>query len=568
MKKRRLFLLLSMVMPSLVMAASEPISCPTDKPLVEYNRDCFSCDTLRAVYTKSCSELCPNRILIQGDFCALKECPSDNPMREYHGTCSRNDIHGTTDWECAQIPNTQFFEDKDGSKGTCTLGCPEDKPIKITEDRSNEFKCFSCDDTDALDVGYRYGNDNCLQCPNRELKDRTICVLKGECPKEFPIRDERGACRAPDDPLPITFVNPNGGKRGSYSSRTKGAGDYQKEQCDKYPERTYVRLHPDKAYDYEYGCILKTCPKDKPMRIDSGCYSCATDRKLKTDEQTCQLCPNRIMYGNLCSLPCPKDKPLADKEGRCHSCDENEPNETIDSPNCSVCPNRYSVHTKYSDICLLKCPEDKPLRDEYGKCHSCEEVARIHVASEEVCQICPNRVGMPTLPDNSCVLCSKDKPQLDADGNCHACLDPEKFQVKETLKNMCQTEREIVDGYSVLKACPSDKPLRDKNGGCFACDNKNDLVNLEGVTDNCKVCPNRKLIGRYCMIPCPEDKPILEVRYGFPDCSSCNEKGEYGIGWAELEVTGAEEQCNLCPNRRIQKTKKFGEWGSYCIVKD
>ena len=553
-----------MMMPSLAMAEKEPIVCPTDKPLSEFNRECFACDTLRGVYNRECSSICPNRILDNYGRCILKECPPDSPLRgSDHTACSREDAHGLTDWECAQIPGTQFFEYNEGATGICTFACPEEKPIKvIIDERTREFKCFSCDDPAALDLGFRqsYGKSNCLQCPNRELNDN-ICFIKGECPKNFPIRDSNGGCRAVDDPLPIKFMEPKPKNKEesmrSYIGRENT--DFQKKQCALYPKRTY---------DYSAGCILKTCPSDKPMRINSGCYSCESDTKLKTDEKTCQLCPNRVMYGNLCSLPCPKDKPLADREGRCHSCDENEANRSIDSPNCSVCPNRYSVHTKYSDICMLTCPKDEPLRDRYGKCHSCDEVARIHVSAEEVCQICPNRIGMDTVPDDSCVLCSKDKPQLDINGNCYACSDPVKIEINENIPNVCKTEREIIGKYSILKSCPTDKPLRDKNGECFACDNTRDLVDLDGVTNNCNLCSNRKLIGRYCMIPCPSDKPILEVSYGFVHCASCDQKGDYGIGLAKLNVTGAEEQCSMCSNRKIRKEKHTYGIESYCVGKE
>ncbi|MBR6412225.1 MAG: hypothetical protein IKS41_03575 [Alphaproteobacteria bacterium] len=560
MKKTTLFLLISIMMPSFAMAEKEPIVCPPDKPLAEYNRECFSCDTLRGVYNQECSSICSNRKLDEYGHCILKECPPDNPLRgSGYNACSREDAYGLTDWECAQIPGTQFFEDNDGATGTCTFGCPEEKPIKvIVDERTREFKCFSCDDPAALDLGFRqsYERSNCLQCANRELNGN-ICFLKGECPKDFPIRDSNGGCRATDDPLPITFMEPKNEEESLRAYVARENIDFQKQQCALYPER---------IYDYKNGCILETCPSDKPMRVNAGCYDCETDEKLKTDEQTCQLCSNRIMYGNLCSLPCPQDKPLADKEGRCHPCDENEANRSIDSPNCSVCPNRYSVHTKYSDICILTCPKDKPLRDEVGECHSCDEIARIRVAAAEVCQICPNRIVLDT--GNSCVLCPTDKPQVDIDGNCYACSAPVKIEVNGNISNACETEREIVEKYSILKSCPPDKPLRDKNGECFACNDGSNLVDLEGVTNNCKLCPNRKLIGRYCMIPCPEEKPILEVSYGFAHCYSCDSKGDYGIGLARLNVTGAEEQCNMCQNRKIRRERHEYGTESYCIGKD
>lgn len=79
----------------------------------------------------------------------------------------------------------------------------------------------------------------------------------------------------------------------------------------------------------------KTCSKEKPLaRWDGTCFSCSEERTIYLDascnfDKNCEtVCPERtILYssgGNPPSIPnCPKDKPLMDENGICHSCDTN-----------------------------------------------------------------------------------------------------------------------------------------------------------------------------------------------------------------------------------------------------
>jgi hypothetical protein len=83
---------------------------------------------------------------------------------------------------------------------------------------------------------------------------------------------------------------------------------------------------------------------------------------------------------------CPKEKPLRDKFGICYSCESLEALGSI--VNCDVCENRLLGKKG----CVWKdCPPDFPLKDVYGKCHSCDELSTVFVANDKICEICENK---------------------------------------------------------------------------------------------------------------------------------------------------------------------------------
>lgn len=86
---------------------------------------------------------------------------------------------------------------------------------------------------------------------------------------------------------------------------------------------------------------------------------------------------------------CPENH-MKDDVGNCHSCDEEEGIFiTSFSEKCNACPNRI-VNGGY---CILPCPSDKPLIGYDGNCHSCNEVDRVYVSGvEKNCNVCPNRI--------------------------------------------------------------------------------------------------------------------------------------------------------------------------------
>lgn len=586
---------------------------PEDKALCDSLSGCFDCNTPKLIYDRSCTQKCPNRI--EGEYgggCILKECPSNAPLRSIFGDCytcdTNEDVSVEGDWDCAQCPNMVFFDKNDGEGiGTCTKACPDDKPIKIKEKKG--FSCHSCDDIEVLETN-TYGYSNCLQCPNRELDDENRCILK-KCTDSYPIRDGSGSCRSPNDPKPIRY---------KWSSNFNNHSDYQKyvqEQCALYPQRELK----DIKYSTSDVCILKVCPENYPIRgKDGGCYACDNSEAISTDEKNCSLCPSRVMFknqfedqcvlgcskeapllgtkryendidcypcdekdpiktnmcsacpnrikiGEYCGLKCPADKPLQDDSGRCYSCDE-EYKVRAEADACAVCPNREQVY----EFCHLKCTKDKPLQSKDRRCYACQG-SNVHVESKEKCDVCPNSVYLylKERDEHLCISCPADKPLISEEtGECYACTDDRAIKLIESQKDnkLCGDTRKTVNGYSALKKCPAGL-LVDNHGECWNCDNGHSLIDVSGSEENCSVCPNRIVKDGYCIID-DKDKPIIKIEKRYKSISrySCDEKGDYGIGLREIEVTGTEDTCLLCPNRRIRKTKEAGEIRSYCVGKE
>ena len=117
---------------------------------------------------------------------------------------------------------------------------------------------------------------------------------------------------------------------------------------------------------------------------------------------------------------CPDKYPLLGWDGYCHSCDEEDAISLKDKDSCERVCNGENGKTKrvktFSDCVLDQCPKDKPLKDTWGSCFSCEYDAPV---SDMVnCSLCPNR----KVKNKDCVIadCS-GRPLLDVDGNCYPC---------------------------------------------------------------------------------------------------------------------------------------------------
>lgn len=76
-------------------------------------------------------------------------------------------------------------------------------------------------------------------------------------------------------------------------------------------------------------------------------YSCF-DTGERIDADSCGMCENRKMFGEVCVLNCPADKPLQDENGSCYSCDEGY---RVKTKECSKCSNRYVDKNGYCRLC-------------------------------------------------------------------------------------------------------------------------------------------------------------------------------------------------------------------------
>ena len=266
--------------------------------------------------------------------------------------------------------------------------------------------------------------------------------------------------------------------------------------------------------------------ENKIFYWDNGEYTCDAPTALffekKEAKKLCGLCPNRKLvkkkggYQYLNGRPysprrefytpdekieniyacvpesiktCPKDKPLLDKFGFCHSCDDdvavdiswnlkkgvrNDENKGKKALNeaCSVCKNRKVQ----GENCILnECPTDKQLRDGKGSCLSCDKPEAVFINFERgVSMGGGNRIVSFGYNENRC---SQDAIRK---------INP--WGEDSFRKSTCSNRMMYADGgfglsyYDILKECPLDMPLRDEVGGCHSCDEEKDISQRGYVT--------------------------------------------------------------------------------------
>jgi uncharacterized protein YecT (DUF1311 family) len=160
-------------------------------------------------YIENCSD-CPNRI--DNEYCPLKKCPENAPLRAHLDrchACDDRDSYAHYAKNCDVCPNRIMVKNKHGAEW-CELPaatsdikaengkCPADRPLKNWDDF-----CFSCDATETVPVDSKcnYNQKECESvCPNREIVYQNggnpPSILK--CPAGKPLRDENRICYACD----------------------------------------------------------------------------------------------------------------------------------------------------------------------------------------------------------------------------------------------------------------------------------------------------------------------------------------------------------------------------------
>lgn len=318
-------------------------------------------------------------------------------------------------------------------------------------------------------------------------------------------------------------------------------------------------------------CRLK-CPDDKPMRDAYGvCVSCDTPDIVHVGPvpKNCGICTNRVLSPNrtYCAIKCGegiyKNKPVTDNDGRCHSCDEEKVFSVAAAPeNCAACPNR----TLIGDMCAPKtCPDGQFLAVN-GTCYDCDTPNPISVSgSAELCGACSNRTlggawnGFCIIPCGTGIYA--DKPLMGNGGNCYACDDSMPVSLGGMSASICSvcdgtdTPREISNGFCVIKNICKNNQIKDANGNCHDCDEPAPFKTIAAAV--CRDCPNRVPQGYdniYCSLPCDEGiyegKPMPD-RYG--DCHACDEK-------ADIDVFGVLINCSVCNNRIVK--------GNFCVLNE
>lgn len=222
--------------------------------------------------------------------------------------------------------------------------------------------------------------------------------------------------------------------------------------CEKCPNRVKIADN----------CYLK-CPDDKPLRSSyDGCQPCDTDVVALLDG--CEKCPNRLKNFGGCPKKCmDDDKPLLALNRGCQPCDTTG----IGIYGCEKCPSRVKI----GDRCYQECPDDKPLLFSDGICQNCD-------AQEE------HRGKFSTLVISGCDKCPN---RMMVNGRCKI----KTPVVDDNQSNILKPTNKIQKSD---ESCPDDKPLRIVNGKCESCD-----TDRIAHKTNCEKCPNKKLVGGFCL---------------------------------------------------------------------
>lgn len=246
---------------------------------------------------------------------------------------------------------------------------------------------------------------------------------------------------------------------------------------------------------------------------------------------------------------------------KCYSCDEPDAIMVGSSEECTkTCPNR-EINTRGSGSgnnfvynCVLKnCPPNKPLRGYFGNCKSCDDTSNDFWSTPN-CEVCPNRY---TDKDNKCQFkdgrplegpynppmlpkqkCPPNKPLQQWNNECFSCDTPEEIQIdsayyrgeKEKLEAVCPNRIIIADvggNPSSILPCPKEYPLVDYNHLCHSCDEEKD-IDLRYNQNLCqRFCAGKRYHPEYggnCLL-CPKDKSKLNPR----ECSECGGKFTNGV---------------------------------------
>ena len=277
------------------------------------------------------------------------------------------------------------------------------------------------------------------------------------------------------------------------------------------------------------------------------CYACDNEAGVNVTgvEENCGVCTNRELWeisaSNVqCVIPCPSDKPLRGNDGKCYSCDyENPVPLGVGADYCSsVCPNRIGSGW-WNTHCSLPCEEDFFTASD-GKCYSCYEEKSVDVngVSHHGCEQCPNRI---LEGGRTCILECPSGQVKGGDGNCYSCddRDPIRGVSESYCKEKCPNR--IGNGSSnAFCSIPCEKgTFTGSDGNCYSCDEEKNISVLGVQHTGCEQCDNRLKIGNSCILECP----IGQIKGDDGICYSCFHPDP-------IIIEDASDYCsNICPNR-------------------
>ncbi len=307
-----------------------------DKPIVsDYGGACYSCDSsdkMRQIGIKTpylCENVCDNRRFISSR--CMPPCPPEKPLMDADGDCHTCDYEGKAYVGIRNKTCTELCSDRKDDSGYCVLSdCPDTKPL-----RDKYGVCHACNELDNVNVHGR--TENCKVCPNRYVtggvEGRNLCSLCGVAGTDVAdkpiVSDYGGECYSCTEGRTIRQI-----------------GIYDSYQCDNVCEnRKYINgVCSFKCTEAEpllnsglmcQSCnytgndvptkyLEKSCEELCPNRIEVGdqcewngeclsgyflsknnvCFACNSPMEVEVDPmaEECGRCLNRTLFGNLCLL--------------------------------------------------------------------------------------------------------------------------------------------------------------------------------------------------------------------------------------------------------------------------
>ena len=508
--------------------------CPIEASY-EYSNSCYEAcpgTNEKPLYVdeldKKCNEnACPSSTRqfyekIGNIYICREKCPGDRFI-----------IYGNvnTKGECVKVcpKEKNYIKDKNICVAPINSNkCPDNLyPVKIIEITTPEvYSIYNC----SQNCGDKFTIYNKKECVDEcsegfyESPDR-ICY-EGNCKlnTKYPFttitkinsNDKKICAKKCDDSQPY-YEKDKKICKASCDSEPKTIYDYDNECVDKCEKSNYIYYNEE---DGKTKCVAE-CPESKKYNeVDKKCVEtcegtnkyvkenkCVTESEFSCDENKFEKTNNQTKEVE-CVLKCDDDQFYYEDQRKCLSdCDNQAHFKVQGTQKCITleeCPNPY--YSYYSDgkdgqsydsnMCLLKCPTDKPYIDNRKCVPNCPQTGNnLHVYGDINCiNMCP--IGTVKNDDICTSVCPAGKV-LDYFGK--ECIDK------------CDTDHpySVVGVNQCIKECP--KGYYYEGDKCVtSCNETNYLINSSlYCKDSCEGEYNF-VLNKICYKECPEGFPIFK----------------------------------------------------------
>ena len=574
--------------------------CLTECPLDEsynYNNVCYNkCPTEKYVdeLDKKCKDSnCPNNTrLYYEEIDGLKICRQNCPGDRFIENLGNSNPKGICLKSCPSGKN--YIQ----NKNNCTNGCPSTLyPVEIIKTPYSIYNCSeNCGDKFTI-----YGKKECVDACGAgyyESPDRICyednCKLNTEYPFTTVNSNNKNVCAKRCDNSQPYYVKDEKICKTSCDG-AKSIYDYDNECVDKCEKSNYLIYNDEggktkcvaacpeskKYYEVDKQCV-NTCPETHKYVKDNKCvtqseFSCQPNQFIKTNEVT-----NEVE----CVLKCDDDQFYYEDQRICIPDCLNKTHYKIQGTQICItqeeCPNPY--YSYYADgkegqiydnnMCLLKCPTDKPYTDNrkcvvncpqagnylhiYGELDCIPQCPSGTVKNDDICtSVCPGDKVLDYLGKDCIEKCDENHPYhvvgvnqcikacpkgyLSEDDKCVTSCNEANYLVNNTsCKNSCEGEKNFVLNKICYEKCPTDFRIF-----------KIVKIDEETTIKNClKECGDHLFPNGECKSECDEEYPYYNY-----DNGTCLKQCPYFYVEDETDAKEKKKCYKQCPSTHSFYTK-------------